>query len=160
MADTVVRGWLLLRDVAADFRELFGDEAELLGRKLSGRTLRPHDWRLMVEYGPHPAGDRRNGRVTFHAGADAAHVVEYLTREAITLEAPTAVERVDSACCDGTGYADYAAVRCPAPDCPVPEAQWRAEVPATPPVVDELAELRHALQHHIGLHSDQGVTDG
>jgi hypothetical protein len=27
----------------------------------------------------------------------------------------------DSSCCDGTGYADYAAVPCPNPRCPVPQ---------------------------------------
>lgn len=26
----------------------------------------------------------------------------------------------ESDCCNGTGYADYAAVPCPNPDCPVP----------------------------------------
>lgn len=123
-------GRLQVRDTAAEFRELYGDQAEEFAVTLSpwGEPLPEHDWRLMVEYGPHPDGDRRNGRVTFHNGADAAHVAAYLAREHIELRAPeVAATRVPSDCCDGTGYADYAAVRCPNPKCPVPETQWRAE---------------------------------
>lgn len=29
-------------------------------------------------------------------------------------------EPVSSDCCDGTGFADYASIQCPNPDCPVP----------------------------------------
>jgi hypothetical protein len=53
---------------------------------------------------------------------------------------------VDSMCCNGTGFADYAAVRCPAPDCPVPEAQWRKPV-------DRYAHLTEDERRYLAMHA-------
>ena len=84
-AEHPANGRLSLVDCAAEFRELYGDDAEDAALRLHRRLLPAQDWRFMVEYGPHPDGDPRNGRVTFHDGATAEHVATYLEREHITL---------------------------------------------------------------------------
>lgn len=55
-------------DVAAQAREMFGDNADLI----AGRQLAEHDYRF-------EAVTATGGRVTFHSDATAEHVMTYLT---------------------------------------------------------------------------------
>lgn len=83
-AEHPANGRLLLVDCAAQFREMFSDD-DGWRDLLEDAALPAHDWRFKVEWGPHPDGDPRNGRVTFHDGATAEHVATYLEREHVTL---------------------------------------------------------------------------
>lgn len=56
-------------DVAAQAREMFGAVADII----AGQPLPAHDWRFEATT---PTG----GRVTFHAGATAAHVVDHFNQ--------------------------------------------------------------------------------
>jgi hypothetical protein len=72
---------IALIDVVATARTLYGGDAD----RVAGYPLPEHDWRFHVSWdrGKLTTGHEQasDGRVTFHGGATAEYVAEYLARE-------------------------------------------------------------------------------
>ena len=67
---------------------------------------------------------------------------------------------VEPDCCGGTGYADYASVPCPNPQCPVPPQQQAGTWVSGTGHADALALIDDLLKCFVVYGSDPGWTAG